>query len=166
MPAARKWTDEQDDELRALRDAGKPRWQIAFTLGVSQKSVARRLARIDMHLRPWTLPDEMTLMRRAAEGASFTEIARELVRTPNAVSNKWASLIGTALYPGRRSPASTRARIPRDVKAEDTAEACEKHLQAILAANPRGFMAWSEKRVGVRGVAPCAPAFYPMKEAA
>jgi len=166
MPAARKWTDEQDAELRALRDAGKPRWQIAFTLGVSQKSVTRRLARIDMQLRPWTLDDELEVMRLAREGADFGEIGKRLGRSPQSVSNKWAVLMGTAMLPKHRARTAPRASRADAVQAEDVAADCEKHLQAILAANPNGFLSWSEKRVGARGIAPCAPAFYPMREAA
>ena len=61
------------------------------------------------------------------------------------------------------------AAAPREAEGavvENTDDACEKHLQAILAANPNGFLAWSEKRVGLRGSAPCAPAFFPLRRAA
>ena len=149
-----------------MRDEGAPRWQIAFALGVSQKSVASRLQRIDTQLRPWTLDDELAVMRMARDGASFIEIGRRLARSPQGVANKWAVLMGTAMLPKHRAQAAPRTSRAEALQAEDAAADCEKHLQAILAANPNGFLAWSEKRVGVRGVAPCAPAFYPMREAA
>lgn len=161
MPG-RKWTADDDAQLLAMRRKGLPRWQIAFALQTTERSVADRLRRIDPALRPWDLADDLILMRRAADGASYPQIAVELARSVDAVRARWALLMGKA-------PHMEKGRAPRKGEGaviENTVEACEKHLQAILAANPNGFMAWSEKRVGVRGVAPCAPAFYPMKEAA
>ena len=156
MPG-RKWTADDDAQLLAMRRKGLPRWQIAFALQTTERSVADRLRRVDPELRRWTTQDELHLMQRAAGGATFAQIAMEMSRSVDAVRSRWSVLMGMTERPG--GPAS------RDI-AENTVDACEKHLQAILAADPRGFMAWSEKRVGVRGVAPCAPAFYPMKEAA
>ena len=154
----RIWTEEEDARLLDLRAKGLPLWQIAKLFDVSEQAVYDRLRRIDPALRPWDLDDDLILMRRSAEGATYAEIAAELARSVAAVRNRWALLMG-------ETPHMEKGRAPREAEGavvENVADACEKHLQAILAANPNGFLAWSEKRVGVRGVAPCAPAFHPM----
>lgn len=158
----RIWTEEEDARLLELRAKGLPRWQIAMHLDTTERAVADRLRRIDPALRSWNLADDLILMRRSADGAAFPQIAVELARSVDAVRNRWALLMG-------KTPHQEKGRAPREVEGavvENTADACEKHLQAILAANPNGFMAWSEKRVGLRGVAPCAPAFFPLRRAA
>ena len=158
----RTWTEEEDARLLALRAKGLPRWQIAVLLETAERAVGDRLRRIDPALRPWNLADDLILMRRSAGGATFPQIALELARSVDAVRNRWALLMG-------KTPHMEKGRAPRQAEGavvESTADACEKHLQAILAANPNGFLAWSEKRVGVRGVAPCAPAFFPLRRAA
>ena len=161
MPG-RKWTADDDAQLLAMRRKGLPRWQIAFAMETTERAVADRLRRVDPELRRWTTQDELHLMQRAAGGATFAQIAMEMSRSADAVRTRWALLMG-------KTPHMEKGRAPRKGEGaviENTVDACEKHLQAILAANPNGFLAWSEKRVGLRGVAPCAPAFYPMKRAA
>lgn len=161
MPG-RKWTADDDAQLLAMRRKGLPRWQIAFALQTTERSVADRLRRVDPTLRPWDLADDLILMRRAADGASYPQIAMEMSRSADAVRTRWALLMG-------KTPHMEKGRAPREGEGaviENTVDACEKHLQAILAANPNGFMAWSEKRVGVRGIAPCAPVFFPLRRAA
>lgn len=158
----RIWTEEEDARLLELRAKGLPRWQIAMLLDTTERAVGDRLRRIDPALRPWDLADDLILMRRSADGATFPQIAAELARSVDAVRNRWALLMG-------KTPHMQKGRAPREAEGavvENTTDACEKHLQAILAANPNGFLAWSEKRVGVRGVAPCAPAFFPLRRAA
>lgn len=158
----RIWTEEEDARLLELRAKGLPRWQIAVLFETTERAVGDRLRRIDPALRPWNLADDLILMRRSADGAAFPQIALELARSVDAVRNRWALLMG-------KTPHMQKGRAPREAEGavvENTADACEKHLQAILAANPNGFLAWSEKRVGVRGVAPCAPAFFPLRRAA
>ena len=159
MPG-RKWTKEDDALLLDLRAKGLPRWQIAATLATSRRSVGDRLRRIAPELRVWNIPDDLTLMSMAADGATFREIAAFLDRSYESTRQRWMVLMGV-----HRNQSGPRRQV-REAPREDTAEACEKHLQAILAADPRGFMAWSEKRVGVRGVAPCAPVFFPLRRAA
>jgi len=153
-----------------MRAQGKPKWLIAQTFGTSEKAIVRRIAQVDPHLRRWDLADEMTLMRRANDGASFAEIAAELARSVESVRNKWTVLMtGAPRASARvrvRSKAKSGERREPVEKPENLEGACEKHLQAILAANPNGFLAWSEKRVGLRGIAPCAPIFHPMRRAA
>jgi len=158
----RIWTEEEDARLLELRAKGLPRWQIAMHLDTTERAVGDRLRRIDPALRPWDLADDLILMRRSADGATFPQIAADLARSVDAVRNRWALLMG-------KTPHMQKGRAPREVEGavvENTTDACEKHLQAILAANPNGFLAWSEKRVGLRGVAPCAPAFFPLRRAA
>lgn len=158
----RQWTEEEDARLLALRAEGLPRWQIAVLFETTERAVGDRLRRIDPALRPWNLADDLILMRRSADGAAFPQIALELARSVDAVRNRWALLMG-------KTPHMQKGRAPREAEGavvENTDDACEKHLQAILAANPNGFLAWSEKRVGLRGSAPCAPAFFPLRRAA
>lgn len=158
----RQWTEEEDARLLELRAKGLPRWQIAVLFETTERAVGDRLRRIDPALRPWNLADDLILMRRSADGAAFPQIALELARSVDAVRNRWALLMG-------KTPHMQKGRAPRQAEGavvENTADACEKHLQAILAANPNGFLAWSEKRVGLRGSAPCAPAFFPLRRAA
>lgn len=158
----RIWTEDEDARLLALRKKGLPRWQIAVLLQTTERAVGDRLRRIDPALRPWDLADDLILLRRSADGASYPQIAVELARSVEAVRNRWALLMG-------KTPHMEKGRAPREAEGapvESAADACEAHLQAILAASPRGFLAWSEKRVGLRGIAPCAPAFYPMRRAA
>ena len=154
----RIWTEEEDARLLKLRAKGLPRWQIAMHLNTTERAVGDRLRRIDPALRPWNLADDLILMRRSADGAPFPQIAAELARSVDAVRNRWALLMG-------KTPHMEKGRAPREVEGspvENSVDACERHLQAILADSPRGFVAWSEKRVGLRGIAPCPPAFYPM----
>ena len=158
-----QWTEEEDARLLAMRRKGLPRWQIAFAFDMTERAVADRLRRVDPELRPWTTQDELQLMQRAADGATFPQIAVEMSRSLDAVRSRWSVLMG--LSPQQQKGRAARGSETRYVP-EDTQAACQKHLDAILAANPNGFMAWSEKRVGVRGVAPCAPVFYPLKRAA
>lgn len=158
----RKWTEEDDARLLKLRARAVPMGQIALAFDISVRATHDRLRRIDPALRAWDMADELYLLRRSGEGATFAEIAAELARSVPAVRNRWALLMGKA-------PHMEPGRAPREsegVSVEKPVNACDKHLQAILAANPNGFLAWSEKRVGVRGIAPCAPAFYPLKAAA
>ena len=158
----RIWTEEEDARLLELRAKGLPLWQIAMHLDTTERAVGDRLRRIDPALRPWDLADDLILMRRSADGANFPQIAAELARSVDAVRNRWALLMG-------KTPHMQKGRAPREAEGavvENTDDACEKHLQAILAANPNGFLAWSEKRVGLRGSAPCAPAFFPLRRAA
>ena len=154
----RQWTEEEDARLLELRAKGLPRWQIAVLFETTERAVGDRLRRIDPALRPWNLADDLILMRRSADGATFPQIAAELARSVGAVRNRWALLMG-------KTPHMEKGRAPRQAEGavvENTTDACERHLQAILADSPRGFLAWSEKRVGLRGIAPCAPALYPM----
>lgn len=159
----RQWTEKEDADLVAMRRKGLPRWQIARIMATTEKAVADRLRRVDPELRPWTTEDDLELIRLARDGSAFPEIAETLGRAREAVRSRWASLMGLNAKPAAPArPVNTA----RDGEVMDATDACEAHLQAILKANPNGFMAWSEKRVGLRGVAPCAPVFYPLKRAA
>ena len=154
----RKWTEDEDARLLELRNKRLPRWQIALIFDTTERAIGNRLRRVDPTLRPWNLADELILLRRAADGVSHAQIATELARSVDAVRNRYALLMG-------KTPHMEKGRAPREVEGavvENTTDACERHLQAILADNPRGFLAWSEKRVGLRGIAPCPPALYPM----
>ena len=163
---SRKWTEAEDRLLMWMRAQGSPRWAIANALKVSERAIEWRVAQIDPALRPWTLPDELSLMRMAKDGESFAQIADALGRSINSCRQKWMVLMGATPQEAKRSRRTRQERVEDGEVVVNTADCCERHLRAILAADPRGFAAWSEKRVGLRGVAPCHPLRWPLKDAA
>ena len=164
-PTDRHWTVEETDALRRMIAEGFSRAAIADAMGRTVESVRKRITILRRNTPPrflaWTQSEDELLLSLRSQGWSAKKIARELDdRTPGAVLYR-LSVIGVGL----RGVMGTSQIAPQVAEKTDR-EGVEKHLAAILKANPRGFMAWSEKRVGVRGVAPCAPAFYPLKRAA
>ena len=165
-PTDRHWTVEETDALRRMIAEGFSRAAIADALNRSTESISKRSALLRRNTPPrflaWTQREDERLIALRKQGLSASKIARELHnRTPGAVLYR-LSVLG---------PTAEGLEAAPQVATQHVAEKCdregvEKHLAAILKANPRGFMAWSEKRVGVRGVAPCAPVFYPLKRAA
>ena len=109
----RQWTEEEDARLLALRAKGLPRWQIAMLFETTERAVGDRLRRIDPALRPWNLADDLIVMRRSADGATFPQIAAELARSVDAVRNRWALLMG-------KTPHMEKGRAPREVEASQT----------------------------------------------
>ncbi|MFM8938824.1 MAG: hypothetical protein ACKOEY_02165, partial [Phenylobacterium sp.] len=150
----------------SLRERGEARWRIGQIIGRSEKAVGRRLARLDQSLRPWDIADELTLLRMSRAGATFGQIAVALGRSINSCQQKWMVLMGTAPVKAEKAFGAPEECIEAPEAVDSHASRCDRHLIAILRAEPRGFAAWSEKRVGVRGIAPCHPLRWPLKDAA
>ena len=164
-PKDGRWTVEETDSLRRMIAEGFPRAAVADALGRSREAVSKRLARLRQKTPPnflaWTQREDERLLEMRSQGLSASKIARELEnRTPGAVLYRL-----TVLRRGFEVVDAPQIARP-DVAEKCDREGVEKHLAAILRAEPRGFAAWSEKRVGVRGIAPCHPLRWPLKDAA
>ena len=165
LPTDRHWTVEETDALRRMIAEGFSRAAIADALNRSTESISKRSALLRRNTPPrflaWTQREDERLIEMRRAGLSASKIARELEnRTPGAVLYR-LTVLGPGVH-GVDAPQVARQELAQKCDREGV----EKHLAAIFAANPNGFMAWSEKRVGVRGIAPCAPAFFPLKRAA
>ena len=165
MSAHRKWTEEMDAALQAGRAQGLPRWQIAERLNLSESAIRKRLATLSGATRHWTPEEESLLLEMRAEGQRWGEIGKAFDRTAEGCRTRWFRVTGELkrqVSEDMPSQGETSGGLNRIAQQE----ACEKHLQALLNANPRGFLAFSESRFGPGKVAVCAPLFHPLKRAA
>lgn len=165
MSAHRKWTEEMDAALQGCRAQGLPRWQIAERLNLSESVIRKRLATLSGATRHWTPEDESLLLQMRAEGQRWGEIGKVFNRSAEGCRTRWFRVTGEIKrkvsedLPSQGETSGVLDRIAQQ-------KACENHLQALLSANPRGFLAFSESRFGPGKVAVCAPLFHPLQRAA
>lgn len=124
MPHAFDWTEARVKHLTSLFHRGDPYREIAVALGTSQGPVQRKLA--DLGLRRgssvqnaqefWTAERVRQLRRLHADGDSYSNIARLLGVTRNAVCAK-CDRLGL-----KRRRAEPPARVPAAAKAAFVAE--------------------------------------------
>lgn len=163
-PTYNAWSQAETDTLRMMIAEGYTTTAIARVMNRTVHAVAKRkeLLRSKTVLRfeAWSREDDARLVELALMGMTSAQIARQLGnRTTGAVQYRLRFF---------RDVVPQTVMQPKNTNRQDEEdeEGAEKHLEAILTANPKGFLAWSEKRVGLRGIAPCAPLFYPLSRAA
>lgn len=154
-----EWTEAEEGTLAAMSDRGFTASEIARVMQRSVHAVEKRRAALRLARNPiareWSTAEDQRIVQLRQQGWTTGEIARVLPgRTDGAVKHRVQYLRDVR-----------HGAAPTDFIPVTDEERADRHLQAILKANPNGFLAWSEKRVGVRGSAPCAPAFYPMQAA-
>ena len=140
-----------DAALQGCRVQGLTRPQIAERMGLTEAAVRKRITALNGSTYHWTPEEEAALLEMRAEGQRWSEIGQVFGRTAEGCRTRWFRVTG-----------ETSGNLNRI----EQQEACENHLQALLKANPRGFLAFSESRFGPGKVAVCAPLFHPLKRAA
>ena len=165
MSAHRKWTEEMDAALQGCRAQGLTRPQIAERLNLTESAIRKRLATLSGATRHWTPEEEAGLLEMREQGMRWSEIGKVFDRTGEGCRTRWFRVTGELKrevsedMPSQGETSGTLNRIAQQ-------EACGKHLRALLNANPRGFLAFSESRFGPGKVAVCAPLYHPLRRAA
>lgn len=163
MSAHRKWTEEMDTALQGCRAQGLTRAQIAERLNLPELAIRKRITALNGY--HWTPEDESLLLQMRAEGQRWGEIGKVFNRSAEGCRTRWFRVTGEIKrkvsedLPSQGETSGVLDRIAQQ-------KACENHLQALLSANPRGFLAFSESRFGPGKVAVCAPLFHPLQRAA
>lgn len=165
MSAHRKWTEEMDAALQGARAQGLPRWQIAERMGLTESAIRKRLATLSGATRHWTPEEEAALLEMREEGQRCSEIGKVFDRSAEGCRTRWFRVTGE-LKRKVSEDMPSQGEVSGNLNRIAQQEACENHLQALLSANPRGFLAFSESRFGPGKVAVCAPLFHPLKRAA
>ena len=165
MSAHRKWTEEMDAALQGCRARGLTRPQIAERMGLTEAAVRKRITALNGSTYHWTPEEEAALLEMREQGQRWSEIGQVFGRTAEGCRTRWFKVTG-----------EIKRKVSEDMPSQGEAsgnlnrieqqQACENHLQALLNANPRGFLAFSESRFGPGKVAVCAPLFHPLKRAA
>ena len=154
-----------DAALQGCRAQGLTRPQIAERLNLTESAIRKRLATLSGATRHWTPEEEAALLEMRAQGMRWSEIGKVFDRTAEGCRTRWFRVTG-----------ELKRKVSEDMPSQGEAsgnlnriaqqEACKNHLRALLNANPRGFLAFSESRFGAGKVAVCAPLFHPLKRAA
>ena len=165
MSAHRKWTEEMDAALQGCRAQGLTRPQIAERMGLTEAAIRKRLATLSGATRHWTPEEEAALLEMREEGQRWSEIGQVFGRTAEGCRSRWFKVTGD-LKRTVSEDLPSQGEVSGGLNRIAQQEACENHLQALLKANPRGFLAFSESRFGPGKVAVCAPLFHPLKRAA
>ena len=111
-PAARPYTRDDDDALRAAWTSGRSLDELAVELARTPEALLLRARWLDLYRsaqrQRWTSSEDATLRDGYANGLTCDEIGRALTRrTPTAVAAR-ASRLGLATYARRWSPEDDR----------------------------------------------------------
>ena len=91
------WTADEADELRRMAEDGISRDEMSQQLGRTPNAVKMKLQSMGLYVpkpaaKPWTAPDDESLVKQYLEGATFSALAAAFGRTENAIISRLVRL--------------------------------------------------------------------------